>query len=141
MAPESNPSSATNTAITTPDIEPAAIERKDDLKWGRKQMALKVLELKVAAHLKWSLQAFERHLPLRRQVQFLSDLCSITSGKCITLPITMGDIPIEPLGSKKAFNFALTMYHRWVLRTQMNKGMPAKMSKQSFNHMYVQLAY
>lgn len=137
MTPESNPNSGTSSAIATPDIEPPT-DKTDELKWGRKQMALKILELKVAAYLKWDLQAIERSLPLRRQVQFLSDLCSITSGKFVSMPITsIHDIQIGPLGSKKALNFALTIYHRWVLRTQMSKGMPAKIPKQCFNYLYV----
>lgn len=136
MAPENNNGSAIPTTIATPDIEVAS-DRPDDLKMGRKQMALKILGLKVASHLKWNLQTIERHLILRRQVQLLSDLCSITSGKLVNLPISSTiDSQIGTLASKQAINFALTIYHRWVLRIQMNKGVPAKPTKQSFNHMY-----
>lgn len=136
MAPDNNSGIAITTTISTPDIEVAG-DRKDDLKIGRKQMALKILGLKVASHLKWNLQSIERHLIIRRQVQLLSDLCSITSGKLVSLPISSTiDSQIGTLASKQAINFALTIYHRWVLRTHMNKGVPAKPTKQSFNHMY-----
>lgn len=137
MAPENGNGSSTSTAIATPDIELAS-DKKDDLKLSRKQMALKILGLKVASHLKWNLQHIERGLLLRRQVQLLSDLCSITSGKSVSLPISLiHDIQIGTLGSEAAFNFALSVYHRWVLRTQMNKGLPSKSFKQNFNPMYV----
>lgn len=134
MAPESQ-SSVTNAAATTPDIE-SAMNRSEGFKVGRKQLALKILGLKVASHLKWNLQMIERNLSLQKQVQLLSDLCSITSGKIVNLPLSLvHECQLGPEGSKRAFNFALTLYHRWVLRAQVLKEIPPRVFKQGFNHM------
>lgn len=131
--------SQTNPAelIPTPDIE-SSMNKNEGLKIGRKQLALKILGLKVASHLKWNLQILEKSLPLYKQVQLLSDLCSVTSGKTVNLPLSMvHECQLGPNGSKKAFNFALTLYHRWVLRTQLLKDLPQKPAKQGFNHLFV----
>lgn len=124
-----------NTAtITTPDIE-SAVNRNEGLKIGRKQLALKILGLKVASFLKWNLQTLERNLSVQRQVQLLSDLCSITSDKLVNLPLSMvHDCLLGPEGSQKAFNFALTLYHRWILRAQVLKEMPSRQLRPGVNH-------
>lgn len=131
-----SPEQTTNsTEVTTPDID-ATTEGKEKLTIGRKQLALKILSLKVASQLNWDLLVLERNLPLQKQVQLLSDLCTVTSGKLVNLPLSMvHDCQLGPDGSKAAFNFALTMYHRWVLRAQVLKEIPAKVFKQCFNHM------
>lgn len=134
MAPESQ-NNTTNATVTTPDIE-SAINRNEGLKIGMKQLALKILGLKAASYLKWNLQVIERNLSLQKQVQLLSDLCSITSGKLVNLPLSLvHECQLGPHGSKKAFNFALTLYHRWVLRAQVLKEVPPRVFKQGFNHM------
>lgn len=51
IAPESQ-SNAID--ITSPDIE-SALNKNEGLKIGHKQLALKILGLKVASHLKWNL--------------------------------------------------------------------------------------
>lgn len=51
IAPE-NQSNAID--ITSPDIE-SALNKNEGLKIGHKQLALKILGLKVASHLKWNL--------------------------------------------------------------------------------------
>lgn len=134
MAPE-NQNNTTNAAATTPDIE-SAMNRNEGLKIGRKQLALKILGLKVASYLKWDLKVIERNLSPQKQVQLLSDLCSVTSGKSVNLPLSMvQECQLGPNGSKKAFNFALTLYHRWVLRAQVLKEIPPRVFKQGFNYM------
>lgn len=134
MAPE-NQNNTTNATVTTPDVE-SAINRNEGLKIGRKQLALKILGLKAASYVKWNLQVIERNLSLQKQVQLLSDLCSITSGKLVNLPLSLvHECQLGPNGSKKAFNFALTLYHRWVLRAQVLKEVPPRVFKQGFNHM------
>lgn len=134
MAPE-NQNNTTNVTITTPDIE-SAMNRNEGWKIGRKQLALKILGLKAASYLKWNLLVIERNLSLQKQVQLLSDLCSITSGKLVNLPLSLvHECQLGPQGSKKAFNFALMLYHRWVLRTQVLKEVPPRVFKQGFNHM------
>lgn len=130
MAPESQNNTTT---ATTPDIE-SAMNRNEGLKIGRKQLALKILGLKVASYLKWNLQVLERNLSLQKQVQLLSDLCSVTSDKVVNLPLSLvHECQLGPEGSKKAFNFALTMYHRWILRAQVLKEIPPRVFRQGFN--------
>lgn len=134
MAPESQNNTTT---ATTPDIE-SAMNRNEGLKIGRKQLALKILGLKVASYLKWNLQVLERNLSLQKQVQLLSDLCSITSDKLVNLPLSLvHECQLGPEGSKKAFNFALTMYHRWILRAQVLKEIPTRVFRQGFNPLLV----
>lgn len=131
MAPDSQNNTTT---ATTPDIE-SAMNRTEGLKIGRKQLALKILGLKVASYLKWNLQVLERNLPLQKQVQVLSDLCSVTSDKMVNLPLSLvHECTLGPEGSKKAFNFALTLYHRWILRAQVLKEIPPRVFRQGFNH-------
>lgn len=121
--------------MTTPDLD-SALNKNEGLKIGRKQLALKILGLKVAAKLKWNLDVLERNLSMQKQVQLLSDLCSVTSGKMVNLPLSLvHECTIGPEGSKSAFNFALTLYHRWMLRTQMLKEIPSRIFKQGFNHL------
>lgn len=134
MAPE-NQNNTTIATVTTPDIE-SAMNRNEGLKIGRKQLALKILGLKAASYLKWNLHVIERNLSLQKQVQLLSDLCSITSGKLVNLPLSLvHECQMGPHGSKQAFSFALTLYHRWVLRAQVLKEVPPRVFKQGFNHM------
>ncbi|XP_059608523.1 integrator complex subunit 8 [Phlebotomus argentipes] len=82
---------------------------------GRKQIALKILTLKVASHLKWNLDVIET-LNLQKQIQLLDDLCTVTSGTLVSLPLTSDEVKIGPQGSRGAFEFALLVYHRWTLR-------------------------
>lgn len=132
IAPENQTNSID---ITTPDIE-SALNKNEGLKIGRKQLALKILGLKVASHMKWNLQLLEKNLTLQKQVQLLSDLCTVTSGKIVTLPLSLvHECTLGPEGSKQAFNFALTLYHRWVLRAQVLKEIPPRIFKQGFSHM------
>lgn len=93
------------------------------LKLGRKQLALKILALKVASFFNWKLDVIEKHLAIQKQVQLLSDLCSITSGRIVNLPLSLVyEVPVSVDGNKSALSFALTLYHRWVLRSQVLKG-------------------
>lgn len=81
------------------------------------------------------IEILEKSLPLQKQVQLLSDLCSVTSGKFVSLPLSLvHECHLGPEGSKRAFNFALTMYHRWVLRAQVLKELPARIVKPGFGH-------
>lgn len=99
------------------------LNKNEGLKIGRKQLALKILALKVASYLNFNLEMFEKCLPIQKQVQLLSDLCSITSGRLVNLPLSLvHEVPIAAEGNKSALNFALTLYHRWVLRAQVLRG-------------------
>ena len=61
----------------------------------------------------------------------------MTSGKHKTIPITEPqEKEIGPDGHKRAYQFALTLYHRWMLRAQVLKELPARIIKPGFQHMY-----
>lgn len=119
---------------TPTDIE-SALDTSEGLNVGLKALALKILSLKVASKLKWDLDVFERNLSLQKQVQLISDLCSVTSDKLVTLPLShVHECKLGPNGSKSAFDFALTLYHRWVLRAQVLKEIPSRIFKQGMSH-------
>lgn len=95
--------------------EPFNPDKPYDEKLGRKQIALKILAINVTSHLRWDLNVIERNWNLQKQIQLIQDLCIITSGKGITIP--MREQPtISALGNTLAFEFALFVYHRWILR-------------------------
>lgn len=120
--------------MTPSDIE-SALNANEGLNIGLKQLALKILLLKVASKLKWDLGIFEKNLSLQKQVQLLSDLCSVTSDKLVNLPLShVHEVQMGPNGSKSAYNFALTLYHRWVLRAQVLKEIPSRIFKQGLSH-------
>lgn len=127
----STPNLASSTAAAAVDPLAAAtdpIEAFHNI--GRKQLAQKILSLKVASHLHWDLSIFERNLTLQKQVQLLGDLCTVTAGKIIQLPIGPdADLAIGPQGNVPALRYALTLYHRWVLRTQLLKELPPRLTK------------
>lgn len=60
----------------------------DSLRLTRKQTALKVLVLKVATWLKWNLDVLEKNLSIPKQLFLLRDLCTISFGKTVTIPLT-----------------------------------------------------
>lgn len=117
---------------TEPSSPDSDANKKEGLqaKIGRKQLALKILALKVAAHLHFNLDIIEKSLPLSKQVQLLSDLCTVTSGKVQNLPISLvHECVIGPDGSKHSLTFALTLYHRFILRAQVRRGCQTKTNK------------
>lgn len=64
----------------------------------------------------------------------MQDLCIITAGKMMELPITADtDLTLGADGNRNAFKFALTLYHRWVLRTQLLKELPSRLVKTGQN--------
>lgn len=74
-------------------------------KFGRKQLAIKILALKIAScdFIHWNLDIIEKYLPISKQVQLLSDLCSITSGRLVNLPLSLvHEVPVSNDGSKSA---------------------------------------
>lgn len=73
------------------------------LKLGRKQLALKVLALKVASFINFNLGIIEKNLTIQKQVQLLSDLCSIVSGRLVNLPLSLvHEVPVSSDGNKNA---------------------------------------
>lgn len=113
--------------INSPDSDSLNKIESLSLKLGRKQLALKILSLKVASFLNFNLDTFEKFLPVQKQIQLLSDLCSISSGRLVNLPLSLvHEVPLSPEGNKSALNFALTLYHRWLLRAHVLKGNASK---------------
>ncbi|XP_052860400.1 integrator complex subunit 8 [Anopheles cruzii] len=123
-------------STTPPDPETSGPQKSDGLRYTKKQLALKVLALKVAAFIRWDLDQLERSLTVARQVQLLGDLCSIMAGKMVTLPLSLvHESPTVAVdGPKHALTFALTLYHRWVLRAQVLRAAVIKNSKPFNNH-------
>ncbi|KAI8039679.1 integrator complex subunit 8 [Drosophila gunungcola] len=92
------------------------------LQLTRKQLALKILELKVATWLKWDLDALEKNLPVIMQLALLRDLCTISYGCTLSIPLPSDfDLKISTTGNERAARFALTIYHRLLLRLQLIK--------------------
>lgn len=114
--------------INSPDSDSLNKIEGLSLKLGRKQLALKILSLKVASHLNFNLDTFEKFLPIQKQIQLLSDLCSISSGRLVNFPLSLVHelVPLSTEGNKSALNFALTLYHRWLLRAHVLKGNASK---------------
>lgn len=80
----------------------------------------------------------EQNLNSQKQLQILIDLCSITSGNTISLPFQSIDCSLGPDGSKHALHFAMTLYHRWVVRTAVNKDLQNRI-KPNYGFKYVRL--
>ncbi|CRK97815.1 CLUMA_CG011191, isoform A [Clunio marinus] len=109
--------------INSPDSDSLNKCESLSLKLGRKQLALKILSLKVASYLNFNLEIFEKCLPIQKQIQLLSDLASVASGRLVNLPLSLvHEVPLSPEGNKAALNFALTLYHRWLLRAHVLRG-------------------
>lgn len=116
-------------------------QQQHQLQLTRKQLALKILELKVATWLRWDLDALEKGLPVIMQLGLLRDLCTISYGRIVSIPF-LSDFDLKicmlprdyeyktcfiaisiaaPTGNERAARFALTIYHRMVLRLQLIK--------------------
>jgi integrator complex subunit 8 len=92
-----------NNEVSSPDADSLNKLESLPLKLGRKQLALKILALKVASYINWNLTVIEKNLPIQKQVQLLSDLCSITSGRVVNLPLSLVyEVPVSSDGSKNA---------------------------------------
>lgn len=79
------PTPAASAALIVPPIPQMAGE--NGLQLTRKQLALKILELKVATWLKWDLDALEKNLPVLMQLALLRDLCTISYGRSLCIPL------------------------------------------------------
>ena len=100
--------------------------------WSHKNLALKILSLKIAAFLKWDLNILEKKLPLPVQVNLLQDLFFITSDAIIEIP----GVPDNTLQSASdQFLFTIVLYHRWHLRAITYRALNSRQSKQQFPHM------
>lgn len=73
-------------ALNVPPIAPQ--QQQVGLQLTRKQLALKILELKVATWLKWDLDLLEKSLPVLMQLSLLRDLLTISYGRPVSIPLT-----------------------------------------------------
>ncbi|XP_035429833.2 integrator complex subunit 8 [Spodoptera frugiperda] len=97
----------------------------------RKQLALKILALKVASTLHWNLDVFESKLPPQIQQQLMQDLVYMSTDSAFAVPPQ--EIPSELLQQPQV-QFALALYHRWVVRFPVKAALYAKSNKMSYIH-------
>ncbi|XP_017108502.1 integrator complex subunit 8 [Drosophila bipectinata] len=113
-------SPAASAALNVPPITQR--QGENGLQLTRKQLALKILELKVATWLRWDLDALEKSLPVLMQLALLRDLCTISYGRSLSIPLPSEfDMKTSASGNERAARFALTIYHRMLLRMQLIK--------------------
>lgn len=78
---------AASAALNVPPIvQQQQRQAEVGLQLTRKQLALKILELKVATWLKWDLDLLEKSLPVVMQLSLLRDLCTISYGRPVSIP-------------------------------------------------------
>ncbi|KAJ8928547.1 hypothetical protein NQ314_018885 [Rhamnusium bicolor] len=83
-----------------------------------KNIALKILSLKVAAFLKWNLVHI-RNLPFKTQINLLQDLMYFTNEKKI---VEIPNVELEDLHSANPqYLFSILLFHRWLLNTSMHR--------------------
>ncbi|XP_045513039.1 integrator complex subunit 8 [Pieris brassicae] len=102
------------------------------LQFTRKQLALKILALKVAPTLNWNLDILEKKLPPHIQQQLMQDLVFMATDTAFAVP------PLEiqsDVLQQLHVQFALTLYHRWVLRFPVKSALFMKSSKLPYAHL------
>ncbi|KAJ8673706.1 hypothetical protein QAD02_004968 [Eretmocerus hayati] len=82
-------------------------------KWTYKNLALKILSLKVTAYLEWDLDVLQKKLPLQMQVTLFQDLFYIVMDLVVEIPVVLED---QPDTASDRVLFTLVLYHRWLLR-------------------------
>ncbi|XP_033225261.1 integrator complex subunit 8 [Belonocnema kinseyi] len=99
--------------------------------WSHKNLALKILSLKIAAFLRWDLDIIEKKLPLPIQVNLLQDLFFITTDAIVEIP----GVPDYPLNNmSEQLLFTIVLYHRWHLRAITYRALNSRQAKQQFPH-------
>lgn len=120
------------TELKAIDVESNDIKPNVTNKWSHKNLALKILSLKVAAYLKWDLDILEKKLPLPIQLTLLQDLFYITADVVVEIP-TIPEFCIETASDQLLFT--LVLYHRWHLRAIIYRALSNKQPKQQLLHM------
>ncbi|XP_029033449.1 integrator complex subunit 8 isoform X4 [Osmia bicornis bicornis] len=100
-------------------------------KLTHRNLALKILSLKVAAYLKWDLDILEKKLPLPIQLTLLQDLFYVTSDLSVEIPV-VPEFTIHSISDQALFTIVL--YHRWHIRAIIYRALNNKQSKQQFLH-------
>ncbi|EZA60979.1 hypothetical protein DMN91_004729 [Ooceraea biroi] len=112
------------------DAEPSDTKSNGTTKWSHRNLALKILSLKVAACLNWDLDILEKKLPLPIQVTLLQDLFYITADILVEIPM-LPEFLIETASDQLLFT--LILYYRWHLRAITYRALCTKQPKQQFH--------
>lgn len=118
--------------LKTVDAESNDVKPNGTSKWTHKNLALKILSLKVAAYLKWNLDILEKKLPLPIQLTLLQDLFYFTSDAVVDIP-TIPEFFVDTVSDQLLFT--LVLYHRWHLRAIICRALSNKQPKQQLLHM------
>ncbi|KAL4709185.1 hypothetical protein ACJJTC_008113 [Scirpophaga incertulas] len=131
VSPTSKPASEHVVDVDAPPSPPNTTPL-GPLQFTRKELALKILALKVAATLHWSLDIFEANLAPQIQQQLMQDLVYMASDTAFNIP----PMEISPeLLQQPHVQFALTLYHRWILRFPVKAALYSKSTKLAFLHL------
>ncbi|PSN35787.1 hypothetical protein C0J52_09481 [Blattella germanica] len=117
---------------TKPSENESPENLKNDANGGKRSykfLALKILALKVSAFLKWDLNILESKLPLPMQLTLLQDLLYMTLEKDSDVESHM-DLDLD--SCPRQVVFAVTLYHRWVIRAVMNSRLATKQARQPY---------
>lgn len=104
--------------------KPKEIVKPQSTKLNKRSRALKILALKIAAYLNWDLSILESKLPFSIQLLLFQDLLRFTNDNYID-PATHYDIDFN--NEPDHVLFALSLYHRWVLRAVIDNGLSFKL--------------
>ncbi|XP_011879399.1 PREDICTED: integrator complex subunit 8 [Vollenhovia emeryi] len=113
------------------DAESTDVKPNGTNKWSHRNLALKILSLKVAAYLKWDLDVLEKKLPLPIQLTLLQDLFYIAADVVLEIP-TIPEFFMETASDQLLFT--LVLYHRWHLRAIICRALSNKQPKQQLLH-------
>ncbi|KAL0124939.1 hypothetical protein PUN28_006658 [Cardiocondyla obscurior] len=113
------------------DVELNEVKSNGINKWSHRNLALKILSLKVAAYLKWDLDVLEKKLPLPIQLTLLQDLFYIVADVLVEIPI-IPEFFMETASDQLLFT--LVLYHRWHLRAIICRALSNKQPKQQLLH-------
>jgi integrator complex subunit 8 len=95
-------------------------------KWTYKNLALKILSLKVAAYLKWDLELLQKKLPLQMQLTLFQDLFYITMDIIVEIPL-VPEYSANNISDRDLFT--LILYHRWLLKAIVFRALNNKQPK------------
>uniref|UniRef100_A0AAR5NXE3 INTS8 TPR repeats domain-containing protein n=1 Tax=Dendroctonus ponderosae TaxID=77166 RepID=A0AAR5NXE3_DENPD len=102
-------------------IESTTVNGSNEVKINHpaKNIAMKILSLKVAAFLNWNLAQI-RALPFKTQIDLLQDLMYFTNEERTVFEITNLE-QVDLKATSPEFLFALVLFHRWALNTSMHR--------------------
>ncbi|XP_041376535.1 integrator complex subunit 8-like [Gigantopelta aegis] len=114
--------------------QPLIYEPKPDtngkvLEENKKVKALRLLAMKVAAHLKWNMNVLEKGVPLPVSQTLLVELLRMTMGD-LMVSAKDPDLDLSTLSDEAAF--AVHLYHRWCLHSVVKDSFPCRPPRQVF---------